>query len=64
MDYGNYIWECDYGRRTPFLSAVGPLLDAHNADIMETCAIFVNNNPYNFEFYICFRYDFFSNRRN
>jgi TIR domain len=53
----DYIWECDYGEHARIVDVLKVLLDEQNASELSMCALFVNNNPYNLEFFIALSYD-------
>lgn len=48
----NYIWQGEYGKRSHLKASFKELLKEQDSSSLEMLAIFVNNNPYNFEFYI------------
>ena len=48
----NYIWQGEYGKRSHLKVSFKELLKEQDSSSLEMLAIFVNNNPYNFEFYI------------
>ena len=47
-----YIWQGEYGKRSHLKPLFKELLKEQDTSSLEMMAIFVNNNPYNFEFYI------------
>ena len=53
----NYIWQGEYGKRSHLKVSFKELLKEQDSSSLEMLAIFVNNNPYNFEFYIAVVYD-------
>lgn len=53
----NYIWQGEYGKRSHLKASFKELLKEQDSSSLEMLAIFVNNNPYNFEFYIAMIYD-------
>ena len=53
----NYIWQGEYGKRSHLKASFKELLKEQDSSSLEMLAIFVNNNPYNFEFYIAVVYD-------
>ena len=53
----NYIWQGEYGKRSHLKALFKELLKEQDSSSLEMLAIFVNNNPYNFEFYIAVVYD-------
>ena len=48
----DYVWEADYGERTKVFQVTRKLLVAQSAQSLQCISYFVNNNPYNLEFYI------------
>lgn len=52
----SYIWQGEYGKRKHLKPLFRQLLREQDASSLEMLAIFVNNNPYNFEFYIAIVY--------
>ncbi|WP_042063162.1 toll/interleukin-1 receptor domain-containing protein [Aeromonas allosaccharophila] len=57
MKYRDFIWECDYGEHTRFTNVLKILVSEQNAYELCMCALFVNNNPYNLEFFIVLSYE-------
>lgn len=57
MDNRDYVWECDYGEHSRYLNAIAGLVDTQNPHELGMCALFVNNNPYNLEFFIVLSYE-------
>ena len=53
----NYIWECDYGEHSRFINLLDILLSEQNSTELCGCALFVNNNPYNLEFFVVLSYE-------
>ncbi|ELI1841574.1 toll/interleukin-1 receptor domain-containing protein [Vibrio fluvialis] len=53
----DYIWECDYGEHSRFIDILKIIVSEQNADELGMCALFVNNNPYNLEFYVVLSYE-------
>jgi hypothetical protein len=53
----NYIWECDYGEHFRFVDVLKILVDEQNAGELGMCMLFVNNNPYNLEFFVALGYE-------
>lgn len=53
----DYVWECDYGERTPLMNNLMILLDEQDAKTLGMAAIFVNNNMYNLEFFLVLSYE-------
>lgn len=51
-----YVWQGQYGRRTHLQKVFEELLEQQSATVLEMLAIFVNNNPYNLEFYVAVFY--------
>jgi hypothetical protein len=51
------VWECDYGEHSRYIDVLKVLIVEQNADELSMCALFVNNNPYNLEFFIVMGYD-------
>ena len=52
-----YLWQGEYGKRSHLKPLFKELLKEQDTSSLEMMAIFVNNNPYNFEFYIAMIYD-------
>jgi hypothetical protein len=52
-----FVWEADYGVRNHLLPVLGTLLDEQDATSLQMLGVFVNNVPYNLEFYIVLSYD-------
>lgn len=44
-----YIWQGEYGKRSHLKPLFKELLKEQDTSSLEMMAIFVNNNPYNFE---------------
>jgi hypothetical protein len=57
LDGKHYVWECDYGEHSRYIDVLKVLIDEQNAHEPSMCALFVNNNPYNLEFFIIMGYD-------
>lgn len=53
----DYVWECDYGERTPLIPVINRILDEQTAHQLQMVAMFVNDNPYGLELFIAFSYD-------
>ena len=53
----DYIWEGEYGRRSHLLPVFQQLLREQDASSLQMLSLFVNNNPYNLEFFIAVSYD-------
>lgn len=53
----HFIWQADYGNRSHLVSVLSNLLDNQNANSLQMAAIFVNDIPYNLEFYVALGYD-------
>lgn len=53
----DFIWEAEYGRREYLRSILKDLLRKQNADSLQCLALYVNNNPYNLEFFILVSYN-------
>lgn len=51
-----FVWECDYGDRSPLVPVIKRILDEQDADQLGLAAMFVNNNPYGHELFIVFSY--------
>lgn len=51
-----YVFEGDYGLRTPVKEALKIVLDKQGAEILTMAAVFVNNNPYQLEIYLVMDY--------
>lgn len=52
-----YVWQAEYGRRTQLIPLFKQLIEEQDASSLEMLAIFVNNNPYNLEFFVAVTYD-------
>lgn len=50
MKLKRYIFELDYGNRIMEKEFIKDILNNFNRDSLVGCGIFVNNNPYSFEF--------------
>jgi hypothetical protein len=57
LDSRHYVWECDYGEHSRYIDVLKVLIAEQNAYELSMCALFVNNNPYNLEFFIIMGYD-------
>lgn len=53
----DFIWEAEYGRREYMRSILKDLLKKQNADSLQCLGLYVNNNPYNLEFFVIASYD-------
>lgn len=53
----DFVWEADYGERTKVYQVTRELIATQSAQSLQCITYFVNNNPYNFEFYILVSYD-------
>lgn len=53
----DFIWEAEYGRREYLRGMLKDLLRKQNADSLQCIALYVNNNPYNLEFFILASYN-------
>ena len=53
----DYIWEGEYGRRSHLIPVFQQLLREQDASSLQMLSLFVNNNPYNLEFFIAVSYD-------
>ena len=53
----HYVWECDYGDREPVFQALASMLKTAAAYEMPMVALFANNSPYCFEFYVAFGFE-------
>lgn len=56
MLYRDFVWECDYGERGNVIESLARFLDTQNPRELGMCALFVNNSPYNLEFYVVLGY--------
>lgn len=56
MNY-DLIYELDYGTRTPVKNYIKELLSRYNGDTMPLICIFVNNIPYNLEFFLLINFE-------
>ena len=52
-----HIWEGEYGRRSHLIPVFQQLLREQDASSLQMLSLFVNNNPYNLEFFIAVSYD-------
>lgn len=55
--YKGYVWQGEYGKRSHLKPILKKILDEQDAISLTMLALFVNNNPYNLEFYIALNYD-------
>lgn len=55
--YKGYVWQGEYGKRSHLIPILSRILDEQDATSLTMLALFVNNNPYNLEFYIALNYD-------
>ena len=53
----DFIWQAEYGNRTYLKETLKDLLVKQKADSLQCLALYVNNNPYNLEFFILVSYD-------
>ena len=53
----DFIWEADYGERRKVYDVSKKLLTTQKAESLQCISYFVNNNPYNLEFYILVSYN-------
>lgn len=53
----DFVWECDYGEHSRVLNSLKLLIASQNPDELAMCAMFVNSNPYNLEFFVVLGYD-------
>ena len=53
----DFIWQAEYGNRTYLKKILKDLLVKQKADSLQCLALYVNNNPYNLEFFILVSYD-------
>ena len=52
-----YVWEGTYGDRTSLKIILKKILKEQDASSLQMLAAFVNNNPYNLEFFIVISYE-------
>ncbi|MFT3959977.1 toll/interleukin-1 receptor domain-containing protein [Propionivibrio sp.] len=57
LQHRDFVWECDYGEHSRVLRVLKTLLADQNADELAMCALFVNSNPYNLEFFVVLGYE-------
>jgi hypothetical protein len=57
IQYRDFVWECDYGEHGRILEQLKILLGNQNAYELSMCALFVNSNPYNLEFFVVLSYE-------
>nr|WP_087018768.1 toll/interleukin-1 receptor domain-containing protein [Thaumasiovibrio subtropicus] len=57
LNHRDFVWQCDYGDRQPTLDILKQLLDRQNPYQLGMCALFVNNNVYQLEFFIVLGYE-------
>lgn len=55
--YSTYVFELDYGKRTSEKAFIKSILRNHDTDYLVGIGICVNNNPYNFEFYLFLNFE-------
>ena len=53
----DFVWEGEYGRREHLCQVFKEFLRKQKANALQMLALFVNNVPYNLEFFICVSYD-------
>ncbi|WP_155808570.1 hypothetical protein [Brevibacillus agri] len=53
----HYVWQCDYGNGEPVIPIFKVLLDEQDYSQLESLQMYINNNPYNLEFYTVLTYD-------
>lgn len=57
LKHRDFIWECDYGEREGVVNRLAKILNEQNAYELGMCSLFVNNNPYNLEFFVVLGYE-------
>lgn len=57
IQHRDFVWECDYGEHSRVLLTLKTLLASQNANELAMCALFVNSNPYNLEFFVVLSYE-------
>lgn len=57
ITYRDFVWECDYGEHSFILNQIKIILAKQNPYELAYCFLYVNNNPYNLEFYVVFGYE-------
>ncbi len=53
----SYVWQGEYGKRNHLIPVFSEILDNQDATSLTMLALFINNNPYNFEFFIALNYE-------
>lgn len=53
----SYMWQGEYGKRNHLIPVFSEILDNQDATSLTMLALFINNNPYNFEFFIALSYE-------
>lgn len=53
----DFIWEAEYGNREHLRGVLKDLLKKQNSDSLQCIALYVNNNPYNLEFFLAVSYN-------
>lgn len=53
----DFIWEAEYGHRTYLQPILKDLLNKQHAKSLQCLALYINNNPYNLEFFIVASYN-------
>lgn len=57
VQHRDFVWECDYGEHSRVLNSLKSLIANQNPDQLAMCAMFVNSNPYNLEFFVVLGYE-------
>jgi hypothetical protein len=57
VQHRDFVWECDYGEHSRVLNSLKSLISSQNAYELSMCAMFVNSNPYNLEFFVVLGYE-------
>lgn len=56
-NHRDFVWQCDYGEREPVVDILKKLLREQNENQLGMCSLFVNNNPYQLEFFVVLGYE-------
>lgn len=56
-EHRDFVWECDYGERNSVFNALAGLIETQSQDELGMCTLFINNNPYNLEFFVVLGYE-------
>jgi hypothetical protein len=57
VHHRDFIWDCDYGEHLRITAVLKSILAEQSSNELGMCALFINNNPYNLEFYVELGYE-------